>query len=250
VPVADDEANADQHLDAVIKLLEQLRTWQHLPDPAHVIVALAAAATRNSEGEPCWVLLVAPPSSGKTETVRTLDDIADARLNEVTSAGLLSWSNGKAKTVKPTGILARIGKQALVTFGDLSSLLPTSDRGGRDQVFGLLRRAYDGDVTRDIAPPNGADRDQQLRWSGRLTVVACVTGAIDRYATHADQLGPPLAASADSRTLHRGETPSIPSCAPQRPLHPSGHGTQSSLRTTQPATRAAARPARRYRRPD
>jgi putative DNA primase/helicase len=97
VPVADDEANADQHLDAVIKLLEQLRTWQHLPDPAHVIVALAAAATRNSEGEPCWVLLVAPPSSGKTETVRTLDDIADADSTKSPQPGSLAGAKARPR---------------------------------------------------------------------------------------------------------------------------------------------------------
>jgi hypothetical protein len=185
-------ADPDQQLATLADLLTQLRTWQHLPDPTHIVGALATAATRNLDGEPCWLLMVAPPSSGKTETARLLDDTADARLNEVTAAGLLSWSKGKGKNVKPkpTGILARAGSQALVTFGDLSSLLATSDRGGRDQVFGLLRRAYDGHVTRDIAPPNGADTDEQLEWSGRLTVVACVTGAIDRYAAHADQLGP------------------------------------------------------------
>jgi hypothetical protein len=116
--------------------------------------------------------------------VRLLDNTADARLDEVTAAGLLSWSKG----AKPrrTGILTRVPDEALVTFGDLSSLLATSDRGGRDQVFSLLRRAYDGHAFRDIASPNG----DRLEWSGRLTVVACVTGVIDRYAAHADQLGP------------------------------------------------------------
>jgi hypothetical protein len=175
----------DQRLNALIKLLRQLRTWQDLPDPVHVIAALAAAATRKLKGEPCWLLLVAPPSSGKTEGVRLLDNTADARLDEVTAAGLLSWSKG----AKPrrTGILTRVGEQALVTFGDLSSLLATSDRGGRDQVFGLLRKAYDGHVVRDIASPTPNER---LEWTGRLTVVACVTGIIDRYAAHADQLGP------------------------------------------------------------
>jgi hypothetical protein len=188
VPVADAEATADQRLEGLAQFLSQLRTWQHLPDPTHVIATLATAATRNADGEPCWLLMVASPSSGKTETARLLDDVADARLNEVTAAGLLSWSKGK--TVKASGILTRIGEQALVTFGDLSSLLATSDRGGRDQVFSLLRRAYDGHATRDIAPPGRTDNDERLSWSGRLTVVACVTGAIDRYAAHADQLGP------------------------------------------------------------
>lgn len=174
-------------LDALGRLLGNLRRWQHLPDPTHVVAALATAATRDGVGEPCWLLLVAPPSSGKTEAVRILDDAADDCLDEVTAAGLLGWS--KAKTATPSGVLARCGPRALVTFGDLSSLLATSDRGGRDQVFGLLRRAYDGHVTRDVSPPGRTDGTTQLAWSGRLTVVGCVTGAIDRYTAHADALG-------------------------------------------------------------
>ena len=49
-------------------------------------------------------------------------------------------------------------------------------------MFSLLRKAYDGHATRDIAPPAKVEdgHSQQLSWSGRLTVVACVTGAIDR----------------------------------------------------------------------
>jgi hypothetical protein len=69
--------------------------------------------------------------------------------------------------------------------------LATSDRGGRDAVFALLRRAYDGSASRDISPPGRTEGEHpKLFWSGRLTVVAAVTGAIDRYTAHADQLGP------------------------------------------------------------
>lgn len=170
------------------ELLDHLRGWQDLPDPTHILAALGAAATRDSEGEACWLLLVAPPSSGKTETVRMLDDAADARLDEVTAAGLLGWSKGK--TARPIGVLTRVGERGLITFGDLSSLLATSDRGGRDQVFGMLRRVYDGHAHRDISPPGRTEGGEVLEWKGRLTVVACVTGAIDRYTAHNDQLGP------------------------------------------------------------
>lgn len=174
------------HLAAFI---DELRTWLDLPDPAHVLLTLAAAATRDLDGEPVWLLLVAVPSSGKTETVRLLDKRADGHLNEVSAAGLLGWSKGKE--AKPSGVLSRIGDRGLVTFGDLSSLLATSDGGGRDAAFGLMRRAYDGHVTRDLSPPGrpAPGISDQLSWSGRLTVVAAVTGAIDRYAVHADQLG-------------------------------------------------------------
>lgn len=169
-------------------LLADLATWHHLPDPSHVVAALAAAATRDAEGEPCWLLLVAPPSSGKTEAVRLLDRFVDDRLDEVTAAGLLGWTKGK--DVRPSGVLARAGERALVTFGDLSTLLATADRGGRDHVFGLLRSAYDGHVFRDVSPPGRSTTGEKLHWSGRLTVVAAVTGAIDRSAAHNDQLGP------------------------------------------------------------
>jgi hypothetical protein len=171
------------------ELLKQLRTWLDLPDPGPTIASCAAAATVPLDGEEAaWLLNVAAPSAGKTEAVNLLDGVTHGRLNEITSAGLLGWSRGKDP--HPVGILARVPGNALVTFGDLSSLLATSDRGGRDQVFGLLRRAYDGHVTRDITPPGGTNKGGSLAWSGRLTVVAAVTNAIDRYTAHADALGP------------------------------------------------------------
>ncbi|MCZ2850011.1 bifunctional DNA primase/polymerase [Modestobacter sp. VKM Ac-2978] len=175
-------------LQALAGFVEQLRGWQDLSDPGHVLLALAAAVTRDLDGEPVWLLLVAPPSSGKTETVRLLDDVADGHLDDVTAAGLLSWS--KHKSPVPAGVLVRIGRRGLLTFGDLSSLLANSNQGGRDQVFGMMRRVYDGHVSRDVSPPGRVSTDQTLTWDGRATVVAAVTGAIDRQAVHNDQLGP------------------------------------------------------------
>ena len=163
-------------------VIEAARAYQHLPDPTHLLVALAVAATAEDDGEPVWLLVVAAPSSGKTEVIRALDDVTTTRLNEVTAAGLLSWKAGKRP--KATGVLTRVTR-GLVTFGDLSNLLATSDRGGRDTTFAMLRRIYDGEVSRDLG-----NAPEPLAWEGRLTVVAAVTGIIDRYAAHADALGP------------------------------------------------------------
>lgn len=171
----------------VDQLVAQLRQWQHLPDPAHVYATLAVAATRHDDHEPTWLLIVAPPSSGKTEAVQLLAGHVDDRLDEVTAAGLLGWS--KNRPARPMGILTRIGSHGLLTFSDLSNLLATSDRGGRDQVFALLRSVYDGRVQRDISPPASA-AVTTLEWQGRVTVVACVTQAIDQFTAHADALGP------------------------------------------------------------
>jgi hypothetical protein len=183
-PAAASTASAEQAVEATLPaLLAQLRTWQDLPDPVYVVAALAVAVVAaETDGEPAWLLIVAPPSSGKTEAVNLLRAITAEHLDDVSIGGLLTWSKGKAP--KPTGLLSRV-THGLVTFGDLSALLSNSDRGGRDAVFALLRRVYDGNVDRTIASPGG----EHLTWSGRITAVGAVTAAIDDFAAHNSMLG-------------------------------------------------------------
>jgi hypothetical protein len=183
-------------------LLELLATYVHLDDPGHVWFALAVAASAALDGDPLWGMLIGPSSSGKTEAIRALDTLAEP-VDEVTAPALLSWTHGRRP--QPTGVLTRIGERGLVTVGDFSTVLATSDRGGRDQLFALLRRVYDGAVTRDLG-----NAPVPLRWSGRLTLLAACTPAIDNYASHADQLGPrwlyyrlAAASSAEKRATSR-----------------------------------------------
>ena len=105
------------------------------------------AASTALDGDPLWGMLIGPSSSGKTEAIRALDGLAEP-VDELTAPALLSWTHGKQP--HPTGVLTRIGSRGLVTVGDFSTVLATSDRGGRDQLFALLRRVYDGQVTRDL----------------------------------------------------------------------------------------------------
>jgi hypothetical protein len=179
-----DTGGADLAVSAgsVNELLELLSGYVQLDDPGHVWFTLAVAVSAALDGDPLWGMLIGPSSSGKTEAVRALDRLAEP-IDELTAPALLSWTHGKAP--RPTGVLTRIGERGLVTVGDFSTVLATSDRGGRDQLFALLRRAYDGQVTRDLG-----NAPVPLRWSGRLTLLAACTPAIDNYASHSDQLGP------------------------------------------------------------
>jgi hypothetical protein len=123
-------------------LLDALRGYLHLDDDGHVLFALAVAVSAKLDGDPLWAMIIGPSSGGKTETLRMVDALADERVDELTAASLLSWSKGK--NPRPTGILTRVGDPAFVTVADFSTVLATSDRGGRDQLFALLRRVYDG----------------------------------------------------------------------------------------------------------
>jgi hypothetical protein len=53
----------------------------------HIVFALAIAVAARLDGDPLWALLVGPPSSGKTETLRALDDVADEHLDEINRRG-------------------------------------------------------------------------------------------------------------------------------------------------------------------
>lgn len=163
--------------------LHQMKTYVHLTDHGHVIFALAVAVSSDLDGEPLWGMLVGPPSGGKSEAVKALDDSADEHVDDITGPALLSWMPGK--NAKPTGILTRIPSRAFVTISDFSTVLATSDRGGRDTLFALLRRAYDGHVVREVG-----NSPRPLTWTGRLTLLAAVTPAIDNFSSHTDALGP------------------------------------------------------------
>lgn len=163
--------------------LKQMKTYVHLTDHGHVIFALAVAVSSDLDGEPLWGMLVGPPSGGKSEAVKALDEIADEHVDDITGPALLSWMPGK--NPKPAGILTRIPSRAFVTISDFSTVLATSDRGGRDTLFALLRRAYDGHVVREVG-----NSPRPLTWTGRLTLLAAVTPAIDNFSSHTDALGP------------------------------------------------------------
>jgi hypothetical protein len=174
---------------AVGELLDLMGNYLHLDDSGHVWFALAAAVSNRFDGDPLWGMLIGASSGGKTEAIRALDGVA-VHVDELTGPALLSWLKVKKPKDQgeqwvPTGILVRMGTRGLITVGDFSTVLAMSDRGGRDKLFALLRRAYDGHVTRDMG--NAPDA---LVWQGRVTMLAGCTTAIDRYTAHEDALGP------------------------------------------------------------
>jgi hypothetical protein len=178
--------DSPDHADAgttVADLVDVLASYQHIDDPGHIWFALAVAVSGHAfTGEPLWGMLVGPSSSGKTETARALGAVA-GHIDDLTASALMSWTKGK--NPRPTGVLYRIGDHGVVTIGDFSTVLAASNKGAKDQLFAMLRRAYDGHVTRDLGT-----HPEQLRWNGRLTILACCTPIIDEYTSHADSLGP------------------------------------------------------------
>ena len=169
--------------DLTLPVIDAIAAYQALEDTDPIRAALAAASTVDLDSEPLWLQLVGGSSSGKTEAIAMLRDIADGRVGEITVPGLLGWTGGE-KNGKPTGLLHRIGDgHKLVTINDFSTVLADSDRGRRAALFSFLRVLYDGYAVRDIS-------GRHLEWEGRVTLVSGVTPQIDAFSAHADALGP------------------------------------------------------------
>ncbi len=147
----------------------QRHLW--LPDPGIIYVTLATVASNRLPGDPVWTLLVGPSSSGKSEMANALDRLPEYHaVSTFTEAGLVSGSSDGTP-----GLLVDIGDQGLLVFKDLTTIL-AKHSSDRDGVLGCLREVYDGSYTRRLGNKGG-----QVKWQGRLGLIAAVTEMIDRY---------------------------------------------------------------------
>ncbi len=156
---------------------------EHLPgfDPAIVEAVLAVMLTHRMDGPPVWMMLVAPPSAGKTFILEPCEGLFDAEMiSKIGATTFLSgaWMSGG----KDASLLTRLGERPLMIFKELGTLL-TMDPKLRGEVFGQLREIFDGLYTRHLG--TGDERE----WRGRATVIAGFTSAVDLFHTLDSSLG-------------------------------------------------------------
>jgi hypothetical protein len=146
---------------------------------SHVVrVVLAVAAAHLLDGDPLWLVLVAPSSSAKTEFIAPLTKVPDAHLlSSLTPQTLASgWQQGRAS------LLLKMGPAPLLCLKDFGSILSLR-QDDRSAILGALREIYDGRY--DKAFGNGAE----VHWAGKLTLIAASTEALDEYQSVLSILG-------------------------------------------------------------
>lgn len=164
-----------------------LRDHLHLADPFPVYILLAALVANYAEGRPLWLMLVGPPSCGKSELLNTLLALPGViEAGPMSSEGaFLSGSRRKERTSESTGgLLRQIGARGalvLKEFGSILSMPP--DR--MHSIIGALREIYDGRWSRPI----GTDGGRVEHWQGKLALLTGSTEAIDRHHAVLTELG-------------------------------------------------------------
>jgi hypothetical protein len=110
---------------ALTDALKVFGHWLYLADAAPVLVTAAAVVANLAEGDPVWLLLVGPPSGGKTEILSSLIRLPYiVPAATLTEAALLSGTPKREKTAGATGgLLRRVGDFGILLAKDFTSVL-------------------------------------------------------------------------------------------------------------------------------
>ena len=149
----------------------------HVRDPGYVVLVLGMIAANRLPGDAVSVLLVGPPSSGKSEIIQACSALPEFwAVSTITVPGLLSIAPTAGRKAATGGLLKEIEKSGgygVIGIRDLSTMIESHDWA---ELAAFLRDVTEGHAQR----AGGADGGKRVGWKGKVPIVAAVTEAIDR----------------------------------------------------------------------
>ena len=163
-----------------IELLEkEVEKVLLLKDMGVVKMVVATIVANRMFLDPVWLLLVAPPSGGKTELIMAISGlefvfgISDLTVN--------TFASGQKKVGKETSLLLKINN-GIMAFKDFTSIL-SKNREARGEIMKQLREIYDGEYIKRTG--TGDD----VTWRGKVGAIAGCTEIIYRYLEELSAMG-------------------------------------------------------------
>jgi len=142
-------------------------------------LAISIIISNLMEGDPVWILLVGPPSIGKTEIIRSIRNaVSTYFINRISPNTLIS---GFTKS-DHSDVITRIVKATSFCVTDFGSFLSFHPQD-MQKVMQQLRDIYDGKVHSEYG--NGKITD----WSGKVGILGGVTPEVERHQTFIGRLG-------------------------------------------------------------
>lgn len=162
-------------------LTSYLSEWFFQPDNQALGIALSVTAAQFIEGvEPIWMFVIGPAGSGKTRVfINNINSLSE-HCHIVGDLGESTLLSGFISTRTPS-LLHQIGS-GIMLFKDFSTFLSKRVEA-RAAIAGQLREVYDGSYTRDTGT------GQKLTWTGKITVIAATTPAVERHWSIHRELG-------------------------------------------------------------
>ncbi len=175
-------ANVDEELEPISfeELLNVYRKWLYIPDITPIKVLFATIFANEIPGEMLWMFFVGPPSSLKTELIRSLSMTKRVEMvSTLTPRTLVSgFIAAGAKDVS----LLRVLDKRILAIKDYTSVLTTNPIA-RDEIHGQLRDVYDGQIDKMFG------HGQHRRFKVKFGIVAAVTATIEKFGIIQQTLG-------------------------------------------------------------
>lgn len=164
--------------DCLEVLLETYHAYYAVDDEIPLLAVLSAYVANHLPGNPVWLMVLGPPSSGKTEILHLLDGLPNVHEVSQISSEAAFLSGHKSKDLMSGGqggILMEIGlnRLGILVLKDFTSILSTR----RDQlpaITAALREIYDGSWVRRLGNESG----QTLSWRGKCGLIGASTDII------------------------------------------------------------------------
>lgn len=148
------------------------RKWLFFKDDDAITTMFGAVFANRLDGDPVWMFIIGPPGSAKSELLMSLSKSPNIRaVTTISPAGLISGFRGEGGS--DPSLIPQLNGKVLV-IKDFTTLLSTHYTA-RDEVFGILRDAYDGRVEKVLGTVTRT-------YVSKFGVLAGVTNAIDAYS--------------------------------------------------------------------
>jgi hypothetical protein len=153
--------------------------WLHLDDKNIIQVIMGTFIANQFNADPCWVNVVGPPSSAKTELLRAFDDHEKAYfLSNLTPSTLVSGKD--TKNGEPS-LLPKLTDK-FVVLKDFTTVLAMRSEN-QQEIIAQLREIYDGKYSKVFGT------GKEFSWRGRIGLIAACTPAYDKHYAITGALG-------------------------------------------------------------
>lgn len=157
------------------ELKNEIAKYLHTEDDGMIRIAIASiVATRLQVGDPVWMIMIGPSSSGKSQVLRPLaltDSKFIHRVDDLTENTFLSGMKVK-KGEKDISLLKRIGYLGIIVISDLTVLFSKNNES-KNAILSQFRMIYDGEMVK-----YSGTNSEPIKWAGSLGVIAGSTPSI------------------------------------------------------------------------
>jgi hypothetical protein len=164
----------------VDKLYDTFRDWLYLPDTTVLDVLFGTAIANRLPGDPLWLFFVAKSGGVKSTLIMAMAESPGIYSTTTLTPPSLISGHPSAGGGDPS--LIPQFDQHVVTIKDFTTIL-TANPNARDEIFGILRDAYDGRIEKSFG--NGVIRSYESQFG----IIAGVTPAIELFTEGHTALG-------------------------------------------------------------